>query len=390
MTTSSSPAADVQVVAIEQSVAGPLCSRILADLGADVIKVEPPRGDFARHWDTHANGEASHFAWLNRRKRSIALDLGEPRDLGVLHKLLAAADVLVFNMSLRAAQRLDLTGERLEAAYPRLVACQITGYGNRGEMCDRKAYDMLVQAETGLMSLTGDESGPVRIGVSVADVGTGIYAAALVLAALLEREHTGRGKFIDISMFETMLEFAGPNLIAFANAGVRYPRSRMRHHSISPYGIFETADGQIALAVEHDDEWRRLCRLVLNRPDLDIERYSTNERRHAHRDELETAVESELRRRSRSEWLELLDRAGLAFASVNEIDQVWEHPVVRDLGLKRQVALPNGQLAWVPTSPAERAFERTDGEPPVPALDADRDALLTTKGANQARSASGL
>jgi crotonobetainyl-CoA:carnitine CoA-transferase CaiB-like acyl-CoA transferase len=322
------PLVGVRVIALEQSVAGPLASRILADMGADVIKIEPSQGDFSRHWDTHVNGYSSHFVWLNRRKRSIALSLRDPDDVAIFRRLLSSADVLVFNMATSAAERAGLTPERLRIEYPRLIACQITGYGRSGETQDRKAYDMLLQAETGLMDLTGDEEGPVRIGVSLADVGTGLYASTLILAALYERKSSNTGRFIDLSMFEAMTEFAGPNLTAFANAGVRYPRNRLRHHNIVPYGVFQCSDGHIAIAVEQDAEWRLLAEHVLQRPDLAARTdLATNKQRVARRVEVEREVEGELARNTRQEWLHRLEVSFLAYAQINSIEEVWNHPV---------------------------------------------------------------
>ena len=191
-------------------------------------------------------------------KRSIALDLRKADDRAVFDRLVDRADVLVYNTTVAAADRLGLTPETIQERWPSLVACRITGYGSVGENADRRAYDMLVQAESGLLDLTGDEDGPVRIGVSVGDIGTGLYAVVLILTALLERERTGVGRVAELSMFEAMTEFTGPNLTAWANGGVRYARQRRRHHAISPYGIFACKDGHIALAVHQDAEWRRL------------------------------------------------------------------------------------------------------------------------------------
>jgi len=369
------PLRGVRVVALEQSVAGPLCSRVLADLGAEVIKVEAPAGDFARRWDSHVHGFSSYFTWLSRRKRSLCLNLRDAADREILERLLRSADVLVMNMSSAAAERLGLTKERLHQRFPRLVACHITGYGTQGRYRDRKAYDMLLQAETGLLGLTGDEAGPTRIGVSICDIGTGLYATSLILAALIERARSGRGRFIDLPMFQAMTEFAGPNLTAFANAGVRYGRWRLRHHSIVPYGIYGCADRHLVIAIEHDEEWVRFCREVIGRPDLLVPRFATNELRVAHRDEVDGEVERTLRARERAHWVPLLERAGLAYACINTIDEVWSHPVAVDLGLHQQVTLPDGQEALVMRSPAETAFPVVD-RPWIPALDEHREELL--------------
>jgi itaconate CoA-transferase len=371
------PLAGIRVVAVEQSVAGPLASRLLADMGADVVKVEPPRGDFSRRWDSHVHGESSHFAWLNRRKRSIALNLRDAGDAEVLDRLLAGADVLVFNLAPAAARRAGLTPERLRPAFPSLVTCQITGYGTRGPMRDRKAYDMLLQAESGILGLTGDADGPVRVGVSVCDIGTGLYAATLLLAALFERQSTGDGRFIDLSMFEAMTEFAGPNLTAFANAGLRYPRNRSRHHNIVPYGVFECSDGFIAIAIEHDGEWRTFCEDVLGQPNLaEDPTLASNEQRVAARSRVEALVEDAIVGRPRSYWKALMDAAGIAYGAINEIDEVWEHAVERGLDLHGKAKLGDGRRVAVPRSPAERAFGR-DGVAGLPSIDGDRAAILS-------------
>ncbi|MGI8563176.1 MAG: CaiB/BaiF CoA transferase family protein [Candidatus Dormibacter sp.] len=370
------PLAGVRVVAFEQSVAGPVASRILADAGADVIKVEPKRGDFARHWDSHVHGFSSHFSWLSRRKRSIALNLNDGGDRATFDRLLDSADILLYNLAVDSAERLRLTPERLGERWPALIVCQISGYGRTGRARDRRAYDMLVQAESGLLELTGDEEGPVRIGVSLSDIGTGIYATSLILAALFERTRTGRGRFLDLSMFQAMTEFTGPNLTAFANAGVRYRRNRQRHHTIVPYGVFACSDGFIALAIQQDVEWQNLCRGCLDRPDLagraDL---GTNEQRVASRSEVEREVEAELGRRTRAEWQERFDRAELAYGVINDIEGVWEHDASRDLDLQGSGVLPDGSPISVPRSPGERCFGRlAPGR--VPGLDEHRLEIL--------------
>jgi formyl-CoA transferase len=365
----------VRVVALEQSVAGPLCSRILADLGATVVKVESANGDFARQWDSHVKGNSSHFVWLSRRKKSLRLDLHEQGDSELLFQLLGDADVLVMNMSASAAERIGMTEVALRDRFPRLITCHITGYGTKGQSRNRKAYDLLLQAETGLLSLTGDEHGPTRIGVSIADIGTGLYAAILILGALLQRPRGGGGRFIDLSMFEAMTEFAGPNLTAFANSGVEYDRRRLRHHNIVPYGIYECSDGHIAIAVEHDKEWAVFCQKVLDRPDLLQPRFQTNELRVHTRSDLDAAVEEIFQTQSSGFWIERLEAAQLAYARINSIREVWQHSVVGDLNLRSSVNLPDGSSGWVLRSPAESAFGGDD-QASVPALDADRAAIL--------------
>ena len=371
------PLAGIRVVALEQSVAGPIASRILADMGADVIKVEPPHGDFSRQWDSHVHGYSSHFTWLSRRKRSIALNLHEAEQRAIFERLLATADVLIFNPTVAAARRLGLTPERLRRDHPRLVACQISGYGRTGETSGRKAYDMLLQAEAGLLSLTGDDAGPVRVGVSIADIGTGIYASTLILGALYERPRTSVGRFIDLSMFEAMTEFVGPNLTAYANSGVRYMRNRNRHHNIVPYGIFECRDGYISIAVEQDSEWQVFCNVVLQRADLAKRtEFATNERRVARRSEVEAEIEREMAARTRLEWQERLDGAALGYGIINDIAGVWNHQIETDLELHGSTLMPDGTSASVPVSPAERAFGQVTASE-VPSLDQHRAEIMS-------------
>lgn len=369
------PLAGMRVVALEQSVAAPVASRILADAGAYVIKVEPPRGDFARHWDEHVHGRSSHFTWLARRKRSIALELSAEGDLRTFYDLVERSDVLIYNVAVETAEKLGLTPESIAARWPSLVACQVTGYGRTGEASPRRAYDMLVQAETGLMDLTGDEAGPARIGVSISDIGTGLYAVALILAALLERQRTGMGRFVDISMFEAMTEFAGPNLTAFANAGVSYGRFRSRHHSIVPYGLFRCKDGQIAIAVQQDSEWQRLAACI-GRPDLAARAdLATNVQRVNARAEVEREVEAALEKGTRSEWGDRLAAAQIAYGLLQDIGGVWEHDVSRDLGLHGSAVLDDETVVAVPRSPMERTFGLA-APALIPGLDGNRHEIL--------------
>jgi len=372
------PLQGVRVVALEQSVSGPLASRLLADMGADVIKVEPPQGDFSRHWDAHVRGQSSYYTWLSRRKRSIALDLHGGDDRQTFERLLDGADILVFNMAVMAAERAGLTPERLRIDHPRLIACQITGYGRTGRSRNRRAYDMMVQAEAGALALTGDDQGPVRIGISVADIGTGLYATSLILAALFGREASGTGAFLEVSMFETLTEFAGPNLTAFANSGVEHGRYRARHHAIVPYGVFACQDGHLAIAVEQDSEWRRFCDEVLERPDLGVrDDLSTNHKRLERRSETENIVEAELMRKPAGHWQARLEAAGIAFGSINDIKAVWNHPVEEDLSLHGRARLPDGELVSVPRSAAERAFGRGTRDSPLPGLDQHRAEIFS-------------
>ena len=372
------------VVGLEHSVAGPLCTRVLADLGARVIKVErPPNGDFARHWDGNVDGECSQFWWLNRRKLSVALDLKSERGCSVLGRLLDQADVLVSNLSPRAIDRLGLTPERLGKLYPKLVICQISGYGRSGSFRDRKAYDMLVQAEAGVMSLTGSPEQPSRAGVSISDVGTGIYASTVILAALLDRTRHGRGRHLDVAMFDATLEFAAPMLISFLNAGVSYPRLPDRHHAIAPYGVFECADSvRVLLAIEQDSEWQTFAAAVLGDPGLGSDpRFATPVARLQNRAEVDALVATALAKLDGGAAARLLDSMGLAYASLNGMEDVARHPAVAERGMLASVETSAGSTAMTLIGLAERLFETSaDGRDRPPNLGEDTESVLGALG----------
>ena len=352
------PLSGTIVVALEHSVAGPLCTRILGDLGATVVKVERPGGDFARHWDDHVDGEGAQFWWLNRNKQSVVLDLREPDQRARFDELLGGADVFVHNLSPRAADGLGLTGAEFDERHRRLVHCQISGYGHDGPSRDRKAYDMLVQGEAGFMSLTGTPEQACRVGVSICDVSTGIYAATLVLAALRERDLRGVGRRLDVAMLDVATEFAAPMLLSFANAGVIYPRLADQHHAIAPYGVFETADGrEILIAIHQDAEWRRLCEVLIEQPELGADaRYATTLDRVTHRRRVVELVAEAVGRRDHGEVVEVLDRAGIAHSSVNGIPELLEHDVVRQRGVIAQADGPRGVVRSY-VGIAERLFD---------------------------------
>jgi crotonobetainyl-CoA:carnitine CoA-transferase CaiB-like acyl-CoA transferase len=372
------------VVGIEHSVAGPLCTRILSDLGARAIKIErAPHGDFARHWDGNVTGECSQFWWLNRGKESLVLDLKAESGRAALHLLLERADVLVCNLSPGASERLGLGGETLAAQYPKLVSCQISGYGAAGAFRDRKAYDMLMQAEAGLMSLTGTPEQPSRAGVSISDVSTGIYGAALVLGALLGRMRDGRGRHLDLAMYDATIEFAAPMLISYLNAGVTYPRVPDRHHAIAPYGVFRCANGaSVLVAVEHDSEWRVFAEAVLRRPELaDDPRYATNTARLVNRKDVDGAVADALARLDLPAATKAFDELGLAYAVLNDMGQVSRHPVLAERGILGEVETANGRTARTVVGIGERLFATARGllaRPP--ALGQHTEAILAELG----------
>lgn len=379
----SGPLAGFRVVAVEHSVAGPLSTRILSDLGADVVKVErlAAGGDFARHWDANAKGEGAQFWWLNRRKRSIAIDLADPEERVILDELLSVADVLVYNMSPAAARRAGLDADSLATSHPRLVACQISGYGASSDSAGhRKAYDMLVQAEAGIMSLTGTEGDICRVGVSICDVSSGIYAALLILAALRQRDVAGTGTHIDLAMLDVALEFLGPMLVSNLNSGVNYKRSAARHHAIAPYGVFECGDGAaILLAIEQDAEWRAFCTELLGREDLGADpRFATNADRIANRAEVDAIVDRYLSGTSRDDFVRLCDEHGFAYGVLNDVADVARHPVVAERGIVAETEAGNGETVRAVVGLAERVFATAgrEGRQRPPALDEDRAEIL--------------
>lgn len=374
------PLAGVRVIGLEHSVAGPLCTRILGDMGADVIKVERPgSGDFSRHWDHNANGDGAQFWWLNRGKRSIALDLHDDGDRQTFLTLLAGADVLVHNLSPAAADRLGLTSDAFAQRFPALVSCQISGYGANGPLSDRKAYDMLVQAESGIMSLTGRPEEPSRVGVSLCDVGTGVYAATLVLAALLRQRQSGRGALLDMTMMDTSLELVAPMLVSYTNAGVVYPRIPQRHHAIAPYGVYTCGDGPaILIAVEQDREWRHVCEQLLHRPELaEDPRFETNAARLEHRDEVDRLMSSALAELDLAAATQTCDRLGLAYGVLNEMSGVHSHPVLASRGMLSREQAPDGRQVETVVGVAERAFGTVRTQAAPPALDEHRQAILS-------------
>jgi crotonobetainyl-CoA:carnitine CoA-transferase CaiB-like acyl-CoA transferase len=377
------PLAGIRVVAVEHSVAGPLCTRILGDLGAHVLKIERSGtdGDFARHWDSHAAGEGAQFWWLNRRKQSLALDLSAPGDRELLSDLLAQADVLVHNMSPAAATRAALDKESVARAWPTLIACQISGYGaDTPSVSHRKAYDMLIQAESGIMSLTGTPDDVCRVGVSICDVSTGLYAALLILAALRDRDRSGTGARIDLAMFDVALEFVGPMLTSHLNAGVEYERSSARHHAIAPYGVFTCGDGnQIVLAIEQDAEWRAFCREVLGDELLaDDDRFATNGRRIANRSEVDALVERHLAQTDIDAFVATCDRHGFAYGRVNDIAAVSGHPLVTGRAVVEDVESASGEIVRSLVGLPERVFGAPAGERiRPPKFDEDRTETMT-------------
>ncbi|HBY96336.1 MAG TPA: carnitine dehydratase, partial [Chloroflexi bacterium] len=323
------PLADVRVVALEQAVSAPLCTRHLADMGADVVKLErPDGGDFARRYDTVVHGQSAYFVWLNRGKRSVTLDVKAPADQPLLEALLARADVFVHNLGPGVIDRLGLGWEVLHERWPRLISCGISGYGSEGPYTHRKAFDLLVQGESGLPSITGTPEEPVKVGISIADIGAGLYAFSAILVALYERVHTGEGRMIDISMLECLAEWMMVPAYYQLYSGAPPARMGMRHNMIVPYGPYRVGDGSIInLAVQNEGQWRRLCELVLCRPELaDDPRFRRNHLRLEHREVLEAMIEESLVGETGESVRARLDVADVPHGTLNDLEGLLAHP----------------------------------------------------------------
>ena len=323
------PLEGVTIVALEQVVSGPYCTRQLADLGARVIKIERPgTGDFVRYHDTRVNGMCSHFVWINRNKESLALDVKKEEDLDVLKRLIETkADVFLQNLAPGAAERLGLGYDDLKKLNERLIVCEISGYGSDGVYRNKKAYDLLVQSEAGVLSITGTKDSPAKVGCSIADIAAGMYAYSSILAALLQRAKTGKGCRIDVSMLESMVEWMGYPLYYASGGQPPPPRASASHASIYPYGPFETGDGSVMLGIQNDREWVILCDKVLEMPELARnEKFTDNTTRSHNRDELYKVICEVFSRYDAKEVIRKLEDAGIANAKVNEMKDVWEHP----------------------------------------------------------------
>ena len=299
------------VVSLEQAVAAPYCGLMLADAGARVIKVERPEGDFARGYDAGANGQSAIFAWLNRGKESICLNLKDPEDLAVMHRMLAKADVFVSNLAPGSVARMGLGGAELRRDNPGLITCIISGYGQSGAAAKKKAYDFLIQAESGLCSVTGSAESPARVGLSLTDLSTGLTAFSAILRALIQRGRTGRGIDLEISMFDVLADWMNMPLLAHRYMGGAPARSGLKHSFIAPYGAFECRDGaQVLISVQSNREFAALCRQVLQRPELPEDpRFSENPERYAHRDALDAIVADCFAQFTAAEMVDKLDAA---------------------------------------------------------------------------------
>jgi crotonobetainyl-CoA:carnitine CoA-transferase CaiB-like acyl-CoA transferase len=322
------PLAGLRVVALEQAVAAPFCSRQLADMGADVVKIErPDGGDFARGYDGALNGLSAYFAWLNRGKRSITLDLKSEAGRTVLQKLLGRADVFIHNLAPGAVERLGFGYETVREIFPRLIWAGITGYGPDGPYRDKKAYDMLIQAESGVISLTGTPEAAAKVGISIADIAAGLYGYSSILAALLNRAKTGHGERIDISMLECLVEWVMPPIYVFLGTGSIPTRAGLRHNMIIPYGSYSCSDGAVLFSIQNETEWQHFCELVLEQPTLASDaHFATNSLRLQNRAALEAQIEAYFSQYSVATVIDRLERANIAHSLINDIAAVVDHP----------------------------------------------------------------
>ena len=322
------PLEGITVVAVEQAVAAPFATRQLADLGARIIKIERPgAGDFARGYDATVNGMASHFVWLNRSKQSLTLDLKRPEAIDVLRRLLGRADVFIHNLAPGAMARLGFSSADVRGAHPRLIVCEVSGYGSDGPYRDKKAYDLLVQSETGVLSITGTEAEPAKVGISVADISAGMYAFSSVLAALLRRERTGDGSALEVSLFDSLAEWMSYP-VYYSYGGAPPPRSGARHAVIAPYGPYTAGDGKVVyLGLQNEREWARFCAEVLQRPAMAADaRFSSNPKRVEHRTELDAAITAAFSGLTAEQVIARLDAAQIANARMNTVQELIDHP----------------------------------------------------------------
>ena len=373
------PLNGITVVAVEQAVAAPFATRQLADLGARVIKIErPDGGDFARGYDTTVNGLSSNFVWLNRSKESLTLDLKRPEARDVLERLIARADVFVQNLAPGAVDRMGLGAETLRARHPRLIVCGLTGYGSTGPYAGKKAYDLLVQSEAGLLSITGTPDTPSKVGLSIADIAGGMYAYSGILTALLQRHQTGQGTVLDVSLLEALGEWMGYAMY-YTMGGTPPARTGASHATIAPYGPYSTSDGQVIFGIQNNREWEAFAAGVLLRPDLVADgRFQSNQLRVQHREAMDVEIHRTLGTLSTAEAVTRLDAAQIANARLNSMEQFIDHPQLAGRQSWRQVDSPSGPIpALVPPVRLAGVEPVMD---PIPALGQHSAAILAELG----------
>ena len=358
-------------ISLEQAVAAPYCASRLADAGARVIKIERPEGDFARAYDRVVDGQSSYFVWLNRGKESIVLDIKDEADKALLGRMLMKADVFIQNLAPGAAKRAGFDPVELRRRNPRLVTCSISGYGEDGPYAHMKAYDLLVQAETGLASVTGRPEGPGRVGVSVCDVGAGMYAYMAILEALYARERGGRGRDIAVSLFDALADWMNVPYLHQVYGGKAPERLGLNHPSIAPYGVYAAGDGgEVVISIQNEREWLRFCAEALGRPGLATDpRFSEGPKRVANRPALDRAIAAVFGKLTRDEMIERLRRADIAYGAVNSVADLAAHPQLR----RAAVDIPGGRIDLI--APPARVAGEDRALGPVPALDAHGSAI---------------
>lgn len=323
------PLSGIKVISLEHSVGAPLCSRLLGDMGAEVIKIERPgKGDFGRYWDSSVKGLSSYFVWLNRNKRSIVINLKTSEGREILERMLKDADVFIQNLGPGGAEKLKIGPKTICKKFPGLIYCSVSGYGQDGPYKNEKAYDLLIQGESGLISLTGYEDKPAKVGVSMADISSGLYSTIAILSALVRRSTTAKGCSLDISMFDCMLDLVAGATLNYMHTGNLPKREGMRHNLIVPYGPFLASDNTyVSYAVENEEEWKEFCTSVIGRPDLiNDPRFLSNEKRLNNRIALEETIESIFKTRTSKEWMKLLHKSDVACGRVNDLKALLKHP----------------------------------------------------------------
>ncbi|MGZ5166826.1 MAG: CaiB/BaiF CoA transferase family protein [Burkholderiales bacterium] len=375
------PLQGITVVSLEQAVAAPFASRQLADLGARVIKIERPQvGDFARDYDQSVKGMSAYFVWLNRSKESLTLDVKHPQAGEILKRLVAQTDVFIQNLAPGAAKRLGLDAGTLLAAHPRLIVCDISGYGDSGPYAQKKAYDLLVQSEAGVLSVTGTEEAPSKVGISITDIGTGLHAYAAILAALYERERTGKGRRIEVTMFEAMIEWMNHPLYYTHFSGRAPKRSGPDHATIVPYGRFRTGDGKhVMFGIQNEREWAAFCSGVLKQPQLAKDpRYDNNTKRTAARSEVVGLIERVFAELTAEDVIARLDSCDIANARLNTPEEVWNHDQLKARDRWREVGSPVGSIpAVLPPASFDGIEARMD---PIPSIGQHTQSILAELG----------
>jgi len=378
------PLDGITVVALEHVIAAPFATRQLADLGARVIKIERPgAGDFARNYDQRAKGMSSHFTWVNRSKESLTLDLKHESALEILRKLLETADVFVQNLAPGAAARMGLTPQTLQASNPQLIYCNLSGYGENGPYRDKKAYDLLIQSEAGLLSITGTPETPSKVGISIADIAAGMYTYTNILAALLQRQKTGKGSVIDISMLEALGEWMGYPMYYSMDGAAPPPRTGASHATIFPYGPYLAGDGKtIMLGLQNEREWALFCEKVLLKPELATDvRFDKNFKRNENRVELNAIILKIFSAMTSEQVLAKLEEAQIANASLNDMHQFWDHPQLRARERWHSVESPNGLIPALLPPGINTAYEyRMDK---IPGVGEHTEAILKELGYSQ-------